>query len=150
MNAHRTRPAEIGSTYISSRPFSLWPEHCDSNSNSAIRYRQMTYVQSILQSIRLVLILTARSSAAMNETGRPFHFSLCIWGNANVWDWGARVVRFPLNATSLPRTSNDPSTAHAIGPLVAYVGRLERVVELHHEHHHHECSAPRFHRFLFS
>ncbi|KAM5540296.1 hypothetical protein V8D89_006115 [Ganoderma adspersum] len=41
------------------------------NSNSAIRYRQMT--------------------AAMNETGRPFHFSLCIWGNANVWDWGARV-----------------------------------------------------------
>ncbi|RPD75315.1 glycoside hydrolase [Lentinus tigrinus ALCF2SS1-7] len=41
------------------------------NSNSAIRYRQMT--------------------AAMNATGRPFQFNLCIWGNANVWDWGARV-----------------------------------------------------------
>ncbi|RDX42066.1 glycoside hydrolase [Lentinus brumalis] len=41
------------------------------NSNSAIRYRQMT--------------------AALNATGRPFHFNLCIWGNANVWDWGARV-----------------------------------------------------------
>ncbi|KAI0746038.1 glycoside hydrolase [Earliella scabrosa] len=41
------------------------------NSNSAIRYRRMT--------------------AAMNTTGRPFQFNLCIWGNANVWDWGARV-----------------------------------------------------------
>ncbi|KAI0355718.1 glycoside hydrolase [Trametes cingulata] len=41
------------------------------NSNSAIRYRQMT--------------------AALNETGRPFQFNLCIWGAANVWDWGARV-----------------------------------------------------------
>ena len=28
----------------------------------------------------------------MNATGRPFQFNLCIWGNANVWDWGARVV----------------------------------------------------------
>ncbi len=30
---------------------------------------------------------------ALDATGRPFHFNLCIWGNANVWDWGARVVR---------------------------------------------------------
>ncbi|KAH9859068.1 glycoside hydrolase [Lenzites betulinus] len=41
------------------------------NSNSAIRYRQMT--------------------AALNGTARPFEFNLCIWGAANVWDWGARV-----------------------------------------------------------
>ncbi|TBU26443.1 glycoside hydrolase [Dichomitus squalens] len=41
------------------------------NSNSAIRYRQMT--------------------AALNQTGQPVHFNLCIWGNANVWEWGARV-----------------------------------------------------------
>ncbi|EJF65552.1 glycoside hydrolase [Dichomitus squalens LYAD-421 SS1] len=41
------------------------------NSNSAIRYRQMT--------------------AALNQTGKPVHFSLCIWGDANVWEWGDRV-----------------------------------------------------------
>ncbi|KAK0504825.1 glycoside hydrolase, partial [Armillaria luteobubalina] len=42
-----------------------------SNSNSAIRYRQM--------------------GGALAEQSRPIQFSLCIWGNANVWDWGARV-----------------------------------------------------------
>ncbi|KAF8894105.1 glycoside hydrolase [Infundibulicybe gibba] len=41
------------------------------NSNSAIRYRQMT--------------------AALAAQSRPIQFSLCIWGNANVWDWGSRV-----------------------------------------------------------
>ncbi|KAK0225861.1 glycoside hydrolase [Armillaria fumosa] len=41
------------------------------NSNSAIRYRQM--------------------GGALAELSRPIQFSLCIWGNANVWDWGARV-----------------------------------------------------------
>ncbi|TFK44245.1 glycoside hydrolase superfamily [Crucibulum laeve] len=41
------------------------------NSNSAIRYRQM--------------------GAALATQSRPIQFSLCIWGNANVWDWGARV-----------------------------------------------------------
>ncbi|KAJ8694707.1 hypothetical protein PTI98_007359 [Pleurotus ostreatus] len=43
------------------------------NSNSSIRYRQMT--------------------AALVTQTRPIQFSLCIWGTANVWDWGARVVR---------------------------------------------------------
>ncbi|KAI0785672.1 glycoside hydrolase superfamily [Abortiporus biennis] len=41
------------------------------NSNSAIRYRQMT--------------------AALAAQSRPVQFNLCIWGAANVWDWGARV-----------------------------------------------------------
>ncbi|KAJ3778701.1 glycoside hydrolase [Lentinula raphanica] len=41
------------------------------NSNSAIRYRQM--------------------GAALVDQSRPFQFDLCIWGDANVWDWGARV-----------------------------------------------------------
>ncbi|KAJ3784409.1 glycoside hydrolase [Lentinula aff. detonsa] len=41
------------------------------NSNSAIRYRQM--------------------GAALAEQSSPFQFDLCIWGAANVWDWGARV-----------------------------------------------------------
>ncbi|KDQ27076.1 glycoside hydrolase family 27 protein [Pleurotus ostreatus PC15] len=41
------------------------------NSNSSIRYRQMT--------------------AALVTQTRPIQFSLCIWGTANVWDWGARV-----------------------------------------------------------
>ncbi|KAF8210185.1 glycoside hydrolase superfamily [Mycena galopus ATCC 62051] len=41
------------------------------NSNSAIRYRQMT--------------------AALAAQDRPVEFSLCVWGNYDVWDWGARV-----------------------------------------------------------
>ncbi|PPQ76390.1 hypothetical protein CVT26_015379 [Gymnopilus dilepis] len=42
-----------------------------SNSNSSIRYRQMT--------------------AALDGVSRPIQFSLCIWGDANVWEWGAKV-----------------------------------------------------------
>jgi len=41
------------------------------NSNSAIRYRQM--------------------GAALAEQSRPFQYDLCIWGTAEVWEWGARV-----------------------------------------------------------
>ncbi|KAJ6499346.1 glycoside hydrolase [Mycena sanguinolenta] len=41
------------------------------NSNSAIRYRQMT--------------------AALAAQPQPVHFSLCLWGNYNVWNWGSRV-----------------------------------------------------------
>ncbi|KAH7925521.1 glycoside hydrolase [Leucogyrophana mollusca] len=41
------------------------------NSNSAIRYRRMT--------------------GALAAQSRPVQFSLCIWGRANVWGWGARV-----------------------------------------------------------
>ncbi|ETW80921.1 glycoside hydrolase family 27 protein [Heterobasidion irregulare TC 32-1] len=42
------------------------------NSNSAIRYRQMT-------------------AALVAENTNPVQFDLCIWGTANVWEWGARV-----------------------------------------------------------
>ncbi|KAL4263728.1 Alpha-galactosidase [Pleurotus pulmonarius] len=41
------------------------------NSNSAIRYRQMT--------------------AALANQPNPIQYALCNWGNANIWDWGARV-----------------------------------------------------------
>ncbi|KAF7376107.1 hypothetical protein MSAN_00025500 [Mycena sanguinolenta] len=41
------------------------------NSNSAIRYRQMT--------------------AALAAQPKPVQFSLCLWGNYDVWDWGSRV-----------------------------------------------------------
>ncbi|OCH95116.1 glycoside hydrolase [Obba rivulosa] len=41
------------------------------NSNSAIRYRQM--------------------GAALAAQSNPIQFNLCIWGDANVWQWGARV-----------------------------------------------------------
>ncbi|KIY74332.1 glycoside hydrolase family 27 protein [Cylindrobasidium torrendii FP15055 ss-10] len=40
-------------------------------SNSAKRYRQM--------------------AGALANQDRPIQFALCNWGNANVWDWGARV-----------------------------------------------------------
>ncbi|KAH8107756.1 glycoside hydrolase superfamily [Cristinia sonorae] len=42
-------------------------------SNSAIRYRQMA------------------GALATTQTTRPIQFSLCIWGEAHVWDWGAKV-----------------------------------------------------------
>ncbi|KAG6332386.1 hypothetical protein ID866_6706 [Astraeus odoratus] len=41
------------------------------NSNSAIRYRQMT--------------------AALDNQNTPVEFSLCIWGRAYVWEWGSKV-----------------------------------------------------------
>ncbi|KAJ8486911.1 hypothetical protein ONZ45_g14505 [Pleurotus djamor] len=41
------------------------------NSNSGIRYRRMT--------------------DALSKQSRPIQYDLCIWGDANVWDWGARV-----------------------------------------------------------
>jgi alpha-galactosidase len=41
------------------------------NSNSAIRYRRMT--------------------AALAAQPRPIQLDICIWGQANVWTWGARV-----------------------------------------------------------
>ncbi|KAJ3570012.1 hypothetical protein NP233_g4680 [Leucocoprinus birnbaumii] len=41
------------------------------NSNSAIRYRQMT--------------------SALDHVSRPIQLDICIWGQANVWTWGARV-----------------------------------------------------------
>ncbi|KAI0690524.1 glycoside hydrolase superfamily [Cytidiella melzeri] len=41
------------------------------NSNSAIRYRQM--------------------GAALAGQTQPIQFSVCIWGNADVFEWGARV-----------------------------------------------------------
>ncbi|CUA75933.1 hypothetical protein RSOLAG22IIIB_01936 [Rhizoctonia solani] len=43
------------------------------NSNSGIRYRQMT---------------TALASVAAI---RPIQYGICNWGNANVWTWGSRV-----------------------------------------------------------
>lgn len=32
-------------------------------------------------------------SGALADQARPVQFGLCIWGQANVWNWGARVVR---------------------------------------------------------
>ncbi|KAJ7096367.1 glycoside hydrolase superfamily [Mycena epipterygia] len=56
------------------------------NSNSAIRYRQMT--------------------AALAAQARPVQFSLCLWGNYEVWDWGARVGHsWRLSGDSTPTWS---------------------------------------------
>ncbi|KIM69771.1 glycoside hydrolase family 27 protein [Scleroderma citrinum Foug A] len=41
------------------------------NSNSAIRYRRMT--------------------AALDVQKSPVQYSLCIWGQAHVWEWGSKV-----------------------------------------------------------
>ncbi|GLB37677.1 putative melibiase [Lyophyllum shimeji] len=41
------------------------------NSNSALRYRQM--------------------GDALAAQSRPIQYEICIWGQANVWTWGARV-----------------------------------------------------------
>lgn len=37
--------------------------------------------------------LYGRMSAALNATGRPITFSLCQWGEDDVWRWGARVAQ---------------------------------------------------------
>ena len=40
----------------------------------------------------------AINRAALAAVSRPFQFNLCIWGAANVWEWGAKVVRVDLPA----------------------------------------------------
>jgi alpha-galactosidase len=38
-------------------------------------------------------------AGALASQTRPIQFELCIWGQAQVWTWGARVVRVnPLAA----------------------------------------------------
>ncbi|KAF8844297.1 glycoside hydrolase [Paxillus ammoniavirescens] len=56
---------------------SNWTDSCSPpggdwyNSNTAIRYRQMT--------------------AALDAQKTPIEYSLCVWGRANVWEWGSKV-----------------------------------------------------------
>ncbi|KAJ6593857.1 glycoside hydrolase superfamily [Mycena capillaripes] len=86
-------PGSLGSESIDAATFSAWgvdylkydncnvpgnwsdsgvPQNGDwYNSNSAIRYRQMT--------------------AALAAQAKPIQFNLCLWGNYDVWDWGSRV-----------------------------------------------------------
>jgi alpha-galactosidase len=59
-----------------------------SNSNSALRYRQMRFVRSLKSCACGVNEL---SSAALAAQPNPIQLSICIWGNANVPTWGARV-----------------------------------------------------------
>lgn len=40
----------------------------------------------------MIFSLNFRSSAALAAQSRPIQYNICIWGNANVWDWGGRVV----------------------------------------------------------
>lgn len=37
--------------------------------------------------------LYGNMSRALNQTGRPILFSLCNWGEANVWEWGAEIAQ---------------------------------------------------------
>ena len=37
--------------------------------------------------------LYGNMSAALNATGRPMLFSLCSWGEEDVWEWGADVAQ---------------------------------------------------------
>lgn len=39
------------------------------------------------------LQLYGEMSTALNQTGRPVLFSLCNWGLANVWEWGADIAQ---------------------------------------------------------
>ncbi|KAJ7703242.1 glycoside hydrolase superfamily [Mycena rosella] len=73
-------PGSLGFESIDAATFNAWgvdylkygmSMNSVRNSNSAIRYRQMT--------------------AALAAQARPVQFNLCLWGNYDVWDWGARV-----------------------------------------------------------
>jgi len=43
-------------------------------------------------------------SAALAHVSRPIQLDICIWGQANVWTWGARVVCEPLRVFMNLRT----------------------------------------------
>ncbi|KAF9447961.1 glycoside hydrolase family 27 protein [Macrolepiota fuliginosa MF-IS2] len=86
-------PASLGTELIDAQTFASWGidylkyDNCNIpgnwtdaasppggdwyNSNSGIRYRQMT--------------------AALATVSRPIQLDICIWGTAQVWTWGARV-----------------------------------------------------------
>ncbi|KAF5351855.1 hypothetical protein D9756_007703 [Leucocoprinus leucothites] len=70
------------------------------NSNSGIRYRQMT--------------------AALADVSRPIQLDICIWGTAQVWTWGARVVLNLPEPLRIVVTKN-----YYLGPFVEDVGRFQ-------------------------
>ena len=49
------------------------------------------------------LTYVAQYRAAIAKNHPPVQFSLCIWGEAHVWAWGARVVCRLFSA--MPRLS---------------------------------------------
>lgn len=64
-----------------------------SNSNSAIRFRDMGYaIYNNIFIFRSVSYGVAHLSHAIAYNVPPVQFSLCIRGEAHVWKWGARVV----------------------------------------------------------
>ena len=47
--------------------------------------------------------LYGRMSKALNETGRPILFSLCSWGESEVWKWGGQIAQmFRIQEDHLP------------------------------------------------
>ncbi|KAH9994042.1 glycoside hydrolase superfamily [Russula vinacea] len=65
-------PGSLGHEAIDAATWQAWDiDYLHSNSNSAIRFRYM--------------------GDAIANNDPPMQFSLCIWGDAHVWTWGARV-----------------------------------------------------------
>ncbi|KAL0956317.1 hypothetical protein HGRIS_002470 [Hohenbuehelia grisea] len=72
------------------------------NSNSAIRYRQMT--------------------AALAAQSHPIQFAICNWGNANVWEWGGRVGHsWRMSSDSAPNWSYITLIFRTNVPRLSYV-----------------------------
>lgn len=110
-----------GSMYLRVSMIAHIPNLLFSNSNSAIRFRRMTYVLSPVAWCPQVYRSdnACRNSAALVEAERPFQLDICIWGNAHVWEWGARVV-----STQSPHviTILCADVVHTpTGPLMAHV-----------------------------
>ena len=59
--------------------------------------------------------LYGNMSAALNATGRPMTFSLCSWGEASVWEWGAGVAQMYRIAMDHLPFFNLPSMAAGQG-----------------------------------
>jgi alpha-galactosidase len=58
--------------------------------------------------------LYTRMSVALNQTGRPVLFSLCQWGEDDVWKWGGSISQmFRIQEDHLPFWSLRPSTISA-------------------------------------
>ena len=67
-----------------------------------------------------------RASAALAAQPHPVQFNLCIWGAANVWQWGSRVVG-GVSCSGIPWTDTSME-----GSLMAHVWRFERKLVVHH------------------
>lgn len=75
--------------------------------------------------------LYGEMSRALNATGRPITFSLCQWGEAEVWEWGASVAQMyrvqmdHLPFYSMPTKADGAGIGQGVVQIVEWMAKLQ-------------------------